>query len=207
MVEKVDKPQAPPAYQILPTKEAKDDQSRKQEQEEGEEHYQKSDVGADWGKYRGRAMTIKPVRVARDRIDRVLFRNTVLKSGMGILEASVVWKDGRTTEPVLFLLPRPEDYMKLRLMKRGQTVPDNFWAKGDQIDMGIVQMEPQSGSWSTKDLSHEAKARKAVAPLSSSLLSKIGLVDRATRKFQWLMLLVYLVAISIVVLATVFAFR
>jgi len=160
MVEKVDRPQAPPAYQILPTKETKDDQSQKQEYEEGEEHYQKGGGGAEWGKFRGRAVTIKPVRAPRDRIDRVLFRNTVMRSGMGILEATVVWKDGRTTEPVLFLIPRPEDYMRLRILKRGQVVPENYWAKGDEVEMGLVQMEPTSGSWGPEELKREAKAQK-----------------------------------------------
>jgi len=163
MVEKIDKPQAPPAYQILPTKETKDDQSQKQEYEEGDEHYQKGGTSESWGKFRGRAITIKPVRTPRDRIDKVLFRNAVLRSGMGILEVTVVWKDGRKTEPVLFLIPRTEEYMKLRIMKRGQAVPENYWAKGDPIEMGIVQFESASGSWAPKELEREAKTQKPAA--------------------------------------------
>ncbi len=206
MVERINKPEAAPAYHILPAKETKDDESKKQDYEEGEEHYQKSQGGGDWAKYRGRAMTIKPVRAPRERIARVLFRNTALKGGMGILEATVVWKDGRTTEPVLFLIPRTDEYMKLRLLKRGQPVPENYWARTDPIEMGIVQLEPTSGSWGMKELEREDKAVKA-ARAKFSLFSTIGLVNGVTGKFQWFMLAVYLAALTVLILAVIFATR
>ena len=206
MVEKIDKPQAPPAYQILPSKEAKDDESKREQYEEGEEHYQKGSGSEQWAKYRGRAMTIKPVRVPRDRIDRVLFKNTVLKSGMGILEAAVVWKDGRTTDPVLFLIPRPDEYMKIRLLKRGQVVPENYWAKGPEIEMGLVQMEPTSGSWGTTELKREAKVVRT-AKAQVPLLVKMGLVDAVTRKFSLAMFIVYAAGLAVIILAIIFALR
>ncbi len=206
MVEKIDRPQAPPAYQVLPSKEAKEDQSRRQEYEEGEEHYQKSASSSEWGKYRGRAMTIKPVRVPRDRIAKVLYRSASLKSGMGILEATVVWKDGRTSEPVLFLIPRLEEYMKVRLLKRGQPVPENYWAKSDPVEMGLVQMEPTSGSWEMKELRREAKT--TAGPVKKgSFPASLGLVNRTTGRFQWFVLAAYLLGITILALAIIFALR
>lgn len=207
MVEKVSKPEAPPAYHILPTKEAKEDQSRRQEYEEGEEHYQEGAAKGDWGKYRGRSMTIKPVRVSRDRINRLLFKNAVLRSGMGILEATVVWKDGRTTESALFLIPRTEDYMRLRVLKRGAAVPDSFWAKGSEIEMGIVQTEGPSGSWGTKELEREARTHETKAKRISSWLSPIGLVDRTTGRFQWFMLAIYLLVITVLGLVIFYALK
>lgn len=207
MVEKVDRPQqTPPAYHILPTKEAKDDHSRRQDYEEGEEHYQKNKGSGEWTKYRGRTMTIKPVRAPRDKIDRVLFRSTVLKSGMGILEATVVWKDGRTTEPVLFLIPRTDEYMKLRILKRGQVVPENYWAKSDPIEMGIVQLEPPSGSWGMKELEREDKVVKATGA-KTSWLATIGLADKASGKFQWHVMIAYLMGLAVLILALIFALR
>lgn len=204
MVEKVDKPQAPPAYQILPSKEAKDDESKREQYEEGEEHYQKGGGSEQWAKYRGRAMTIKPVRVPRERIDRVLFKNTVTKSGMGILEAAVVWKDGRTTDPVLFLIPRPDEYMKIRLLKRGQVVPESYWAKGPEIEMGLVQMEPSSGSWGTKELKREAKAVRAAKP-GAPLLATMGIYSAG--RFSWTMFMIYMAGLAVIVLAIIFAVR
>lgn len=206
MVEKVDKPQAPPTYQILPSKEAKDDESKREQYEEGEERYQKGGGSEQWAKYRGRAMTIKPVRVARDRIGKVLYKNTVQKSGMGILEAAVVWKDGRTTDPVLFLIPRTDEYMRIRLLKRGQVVPESFWAKGPEIEMGLIQMEPSSGSWGAQELKREAKAVRAARP-KPPLLYRLGLFDAATGKFGWPMFLIYMAGLAIIILAIVFALR
>jgi len=204
MVEKVSKPEAPPAYHILPAKEARDDQSRRQEQEEGEEAYQKTPAKGDWDKYRSRTMSIKPVRVPRSRIDRILFKNTVLRAGVAILEAAVVWKDGRTTESALFLMSGTEDYMRLKVLKRGQVVPESFWARGAEIEIGIVQGESPSGSWGTKELEREAKEEAGVKKISR-FLSAIGLVDPMTGRFQWFILALYLLGVVVVATAVVYA--
>ena len=133
MVERINRPEAPPTHRVQAAKETKEDQSRKEQERESEEKYQKTKSSGNWQKFRGRAMTIKPVRVPRERINRVLFRNTILRGGICILEATVVWKDGRKTEPALFLLPRPEDFMRLKGLKRGQVVAENFWARGESF--------------------------------------------------------------------------
>lgn len=205
MVEKVSKPETPPTYQILPTKEAKEDQSRRQDYEEGEEAYQKTAAKGDWNKFRSRSMTIKPVRVPRTRIDRVLFKNTVLRSGVPILEAQVVWKDGRTTESAIFLMSGTEDYMKLKVFRRGQAVPETFWAKGPEIEMGIVQVESQSGSWGSKELEREDKAIRQKRRQFSVALSAVGLLDRVTGRFQWYVLMFYVLALLALILFVVSA--
>ena len=207
MVERVSKPEAQPAYHILPAKEAKDDKSRKEQHEEGEEHYQKGEGKGDWSKFRGRAMTIKPARVPRARIDRILFRNTLMRAGVAILEATVIWKDGRTTESALFLLSGTEDYMRLKVFKRGQAVPESFWARGPEIEMGIVQGESPSGSWGTRELEREARQQAGGRKKISKFLSAIGLVDKMTGRFQWLMLTIYLLGGVILALVIVYAMK
>jgi len=207
MVERVSKPEAPPAYHILPAKEAKDDKSRKEQHEEGEEHYQKGEGKANWEKFRGRAMTIKPVRVPRDRIDRILFKNSILRSGVAILEGSVVWKDGRTTESALFLMAGTEDFMKLKRFRKGQVVPESFWAKGPEIEMGIVQVESPSGSWSIREIEREAKEEKPHGRKIPSWLVKIGLCDPKTGRFQWFVLMLFILGLTIVALAVFYALR
>jgi hypothetical protein len=207
MVERVSKPEAPPAYYILPAKEAKDDKSRREQHEEGEEHYQKSAGKGNWEKFRGRAMTIKPVRVPRDRIDRILFKNVILRSGVAILEAAVVWKDGRTTESALFLMAGTEDFMKLKKFRKGQVVPESFWVKGPEIEMGIVQAESPSGSWSIRELEREAKEPEPGRRKMSSWLSKIGLRDPNTRRFQWFVLMLYVLGLVIIALAVFYALK
>ena len=205
MVERINKPEAPPTYRVLPSKEAKDDQSQRQEYEEGEEAYQKAVQGGDFSKYRGRSMTIKPVKVQRNRIDRVLFKSTVLHAGSAILEASVMWIDGRTTDSALFLLSRTEDYMRLKIFKKGDPVPEQFWARGPEIELGIVQMEPQSGSWGSKELGRDNKTPKKAD--KKSILSSIGLVDKKTGRFQWFVLALYGIAIILSIMIILHATR
>lgn len=207
MVDRVNKPEAPPPYRILPTKEAKDDKSRREDQEEKEEKYQKSKGKGEWAKFSGRAMTIRPAKVQRDRIDKVLFRNALLKGGICILDSVIVWKDGRRTEPALFLLPRREDFMRIRTFARGQVVPEKFWATGPEIEIGIVQMESSSGSWSIQEVEKEEKKAEAAAAKKSSLLSKIGLEDKATGKFNWTAFLLYVIGFVIAALVIYSATR
>lgn len=197
MVERINRPEAPPPHRVQAAKETKDDDSRKEQERESEEKYQKMKPSGEWQKFRGRAMTIKPVRVPRDRIDRVLFRNIILRGGVCILEATVVWKDGRKTEPALFLLSRPEDFMRLKGMARGEKVPENYWARGPEIEMGVVQAESPSGSWGIQEVEEERKEQKKMEKKPSPILTKLGFVDKATGRFQWVTLLVYIIGIAI----------
>lgn len=198
MVERINKPEAPSPHRVQAAKETKEDQSRREQERESEEKYQKSKSSGNWQKFRGRAMTIKPVRVPRERINRVLFRNTILRSGVCILEATVVWKDGRKTEPALFLLSRPEDFMRLKGLKRGQIVPERFWAKGEEIEIGVVQAESPSGSWGIQEVEEEHKEKAMPVKKRPSWLVKIGLADAATGRFQWTTLLVYIIGLAVV---------
>jgi hypothetical protein len=200
MVERVSKPEAPPPYQILPTKEAKDDKSRREQERESEEKYQKSKGRGEWAKFSGRAMTIRPAKVQRDRIDRVLFRNALLKGGICILDSVIVWKDGRRTEPALFLLHRREDFMRIRTFAKGQIVPENFWAAGPEIEIGIVQAESSSGSWSIQEVEKEEKKTAAAAAKKFSLPAKMGLVNKATGNFNWMAFLLYVTGFIIAAL-------
>jgi len=198
MVERISKPEAPPPYQILPAKEAKDDKSRREQEREMEERYQKSKGKGEWAKFSGRAMSIRPARVQRDRIEKVLYRNAILKSGICILDAVIIWKDGRRTEPALFLLPRREDFMKIKNYIKGQIVPENIWATGPEIEIGIVQLESSSGSWSIQEMEKEEKKEKVTAGAASNLLSRTGLINKATGKFNWIALFLYIAGLLVI---------
>ena len=208
MVERINKPEAPPPHRVGAAKEAKEDQSKREHEREEERKYQKSKMGGDWKKFRGRAMTIKPVKVPRERIDRVLFRNALLRGGICILEASIIWKDGRKTEPALFILPRPEDFMRLKGHAKGQLVAETFWARGPEIEIGIVQAESPSGSWGIQEMEQEHKEEqreKAKTKKPSSILAALGLADKTTGQFQWTVFILYLMGLVIIALMIMYA--
>lgn len=208
MVERINKPEAPPAYEVQATKETDDDQSRRENQEEPEGS-DKKDVGTGWSKFSSRKLIVKNIKVPKNRIDKVLFRNTALRSGSCVLEAKIIWKDGRSTEPALFMMNHIENYMRLKAFKRGQIVPEDFWAVGPEIQIGVVQEGSITGSWNLKEpargkKTEEIRNKPIEERKGNWLLKAIGLLD-TDNKFQWFNLAMYFLIISLVGLVVLYA--
>ncbi len=198
MVEKVSRPDAPPTYKVQETKETKDDQSRREDQEEQQESYTKGET-QKWGKFSSQAATVETTKVPKERIAKVLFNRVLLKGGVCILEGAVVWKDGRRTESALFLAGQTEDYIKLKIYSKGREVPEKFWAKGPQVEIGIIKKGSITGSWNSRDLSAQDRPVEVLdikkkKPLA--VLRTLKLVDEDTGKFQWFNLIMYFVGIA-----------
>jgi hypothetical protein len=207
MVEKVSRPDAPPPYRVEPSKETKDDKSRHEEEEERKESFQRKDKSSTWEKFSGRSLTVRTVKVARERIDRVLFGKAVLRGGVCILQTTVVYKDGRRTEPALFMLPRPEDYIKFKLYTRGRPVPEEYWAHGPEIQFGIVEIGSVTGSWNLKEEEGKEEARALEKRKKSGLLAALRLIDKDTGAFQWFNLLMYLFGMALAALVLYYAWQ
>ncbi len=197
MVEKIDRPEAPPPYRITKAKESREDQhqSSYNQREEQEKQYQKQLEGNEWEKFERRTMVIKPVRVPRARIDRLLFRAAKLHSGTGILQVDVVWRDGRQTRGALVLLTHLEDFIRTKRFKPGETVPDSLWAHGTTIELGIPQRVGEAKRRPGKPSGAGAKQAPSKGSLARALprwLGAIGLIDRSTGKVSWGVMLLYL---------------
>lgn len=141
MVDKIDRPDAPPPYFITRPKDAKESQHQQsQQREEQEKRRQKELLEKDWSKFDRRERVIRAVRTARDQIDRCLFRGVFLHSGVGTLQVDVIWKDRRRTDGALVLLRRLEDYLRLKRLRPGEEVPDKFWSRGSMVELGVIQL-------------------------------------------------------------------
>lgn len=141
MVDRIDKPDAPPPYFISRPKDAKESQHQQsQQREEQEKRRQKELLEQGWGKFDRRTRVVRAVRAARAEISRCLFRTVFLHSGVGTLQIDVLWKDGRRTDGALVLLGKLEDYLKLRRFAPGQEVPDSYWSRGATVELGVIEV-------------------------------------------------------------------
>lgn len=210
MVEKIDRPEAPHPYRVGRAKESRENLPQQQQQrEEQEKRYKKKLETAEWGKFGTRTVVIKPVRVPRESIQRCLFRAVSLHSGVGILQADITWQDGRTIRRVLILLRALEDFMRLKKFSPGEQVPENIWARGPTVEIGIPQVISRAGTPPSpraeerEEGQAREKAQKAISgPLS--WLSYIGLIDRATGGINWGIVALYLflaaIAVALIIL-------
>ncbi len=203
MVEKIDRPEAPPPYVVREAKQTKEDRHQQHKPREDAEREQKKQLEEkEWKKFGRRDTIIKPLRVARERISRCLYRGVTLHSGIGTLMVDVRWADGRWTRGALMLVTRLEDFIRLKKLSPGQEVPEDLWARGPMVEMGIVQRIAESGKFPGKDLSR-GRGEAEIKEEKPSFLQMIGVKD-LEGKTNWGLALLYVFLIAMVVMAAIF---
>jgi len=187
MVDKVDRPEARRPYEIREAKQTKEDQHYQHNpREDAERQYKEQLEGKKWDKFDAKAVVIKPIKVPREHISKILFRSAKLFKGVGILQFDVIWKDGRKTKGALIRLKRLEDFFQLKKFSPGTEVPESFWGGTPQIEMGIPQAAKQGGSF---EIGNKNRNAGMAAPKQgdgwTKLLKALGILDRSTGKMNW----------------------
>lgn len=205
MVDKIDRPEAPPPYFITRAKDAKESQHQAPNQrEEQERRRQKELTEKEWGKFDKRTMTIRPIRVTRSEVIRCLFRQVSLHSGVGTLQVDVFWKDGRTTRGALVLLSKLEDFVQLKKFSLGQEVPESFWAKGQEVEFGIIQM---IGAQSPPlQSSNQSDVLPAIRAAKKSVIRFLGILNGENR-INWGFIALYLFFMAIIAIVIIIEVR
>ncbi|MBT3182223.1 MAG: hypothetical protein HN337_06940 [Deltaproteobacteria bacterium] len=201
MVEKIDRPNRRNPYEIREAKQTKEDQHYQHNpRDEAEKQYKKQLEGKEWSKFGSRAMVIKPIRVPRENIRQVLYRNVQMFKGIGILQSNVIWKDGRKTAGALFRLARLEDFFHLKKFAPNQPVPEQYWARGPTVELGIPQMMGGSGPFpmSNESMIKNVNTKKEDDFRVGRILSKIGLFDIKSKTVSWGMLAFYLLILLVI---------
>ena len=77
MVDKIDRPEAPPTWRVKEAKRTQDDRPSHQQQESSEKKKEKFEKRSEgkWQKFDGRTLIIKPMRIPLRDIKGILFRN------------------------------------------------------------------------------------------------------------------------------------
>lgn len=207
MVDKIDRSEAPPAYFITRPKDAKESQHQQKEQGDEQEQRRKQETSEKaWSKFDRRTTVIRPLRAERDTIARCLFRTVVLHSGVGTLQIDVVWKDGRTTNGALVLLARLEDFFRLKKFAAGQEVPEEFWARGAHVELGIIEVLSPGGPQERRDGGYRGAAAPET-PRQRSLLEHLRIVDPTSKRVRWGVVAAWLIFAAIAAFAVVAAVR
>ncbi len=196
MIDKVNRPDAPPPYRINEAKQTAEDRHQQQNpREEMEEQLRKSQEEKDWSKFGRRTTTIKPIRVRREQIQECRFRSVNLHSGIGTLEVDVRWRDGRVTPQALMLVTRIEDFLQLKKLVPGQAVPVVFWGRGPMVEIGIRQITTEGQPPTGREITSRPETTRSAS--TDSWARRLGIVDPATGNLSWGITLMYLFVIAL----------
>lgn len=206
MIDKIDRPEAPKTYQITRAKDAKESQHQQLNQrEEQEKRRQKEITEKQWGKFDKRTTTIKPLRAARSDIAHCLFRGVSLHSGMGLLQVDIIWTNGNSTNGALVLLGTLEDFIALKKLGPGQQVPDKFWARGNAVDFGIIEVI--AGGAAPPAIEPEKMPSAPEIKKKARLLSALGILDQGGTRINWGIIALYVFLLAIVAVAIAIELR
>ena len=157
MVDKIDKPEAPPPYAIGSTTETKRDKPQDQKGQEDLPTFQKENHSLYREKFQESGGALKTIRVPLNEIAKLLFRRTTPRHGSPTAEADLVWRDGKVTEGVSFLLQNWQDFLKIKNLKVGETVPEIFWQQGiTHLEVTIWQAAG-SGPWNLREIEKQKR--------------------------------------------------
>ena len=206
MVDKIDKPEAPSPYAITAATEPKKDRQH-EERKPAEEiaRYQKGSEAKAFGRLMGEIAGVKTLRVPLEEIQQLLFRRAIPRQGNPVVEAKLIWKNNQVTEIVIFLLSHREDFLKIRSLRPGDSIPEIFWRQGPHLEIGIPQSTSASGSWSYQQLEKEELHEAKVIPTGQQIFSALGWIDKTSGEWRpgVIALQLFLMGIAIVLIARI----
>lgn len=156
MVDKIDRPEAPPAYAITGTTETKRDKPQDQKGQEDLPTFQKENPSLFKEKFQGGAGVGKTIHLPISEIRMFKFRRAVPRHGAPVVEADLVLKDGKMVEGISFLLQHLQDFLKIKNLRIGDPIPDIFWKKGETMEL-TIRPPSSSGPWNLKEIQKESR--------------------------------------------------
>ena len=160
MVDKIDRPDPPPSYAVTASAETKKDRPHEERHPEEEiARYQKEVSSKGWEKFQAETTAIKTLLVPTRDIRQVLFHRALSRQGSLGIEARLILQDGHVFDRVIFLLPHREDFLKIRLLKSGDVLPEIFGRFGTTREVGIPQSINPRGSWRMRQIEPQQAAK------------------------------------------------
>lgn len=165
MVDKVDRPEAPPAYQVRSPTETKKDKPKEERRQEDLPTFKKQDEAALYReKFQQDASILKTVKIPFEEIQAFLFKKAIPRHGAPMADAELVLKDGKKIANVGFLLRGWQDFMKIKNLKPGEMIPPEFWNyQGPQVEITIRSIAT-SGLWNLREIENEKEPPEAALP-------------------------------------------
>ncbi|MBI4124778.1 MAG: hypothetical protein HY466_02465 [Deltaproteobacteria bacterium] len=154
MVHRIDdKPEVPPAYTVKAPTESKKDKPREERRQEDLPTFKKQDEAALYReKFQQDASILKTVKIPAADIQSFLFKKAIPRHGAPMVDTELVLKDGKKIANVGFLLKGWQDFMRIKNLKPGEPVPEEFWNyQGPQVEITIRSITT-SGPWNLREI-------------------------------------------------------
>lgn len=153
MVDRIDKPDAPPSYMVKSPTETKKDKPKEQKGQEDLPTFQHSKQSLYQEKFQGSSDALKTIQVPIAEIRKLVFHRATPHLGVPTAVADLVWKDGKVLEGASFLLRNWQDFLKIKNLKPGEPIPEPYWNfRGEVLEVTLRQKIQTSGSINLKEL-------------------------------------------------------
>lgn len=167
MVDKIDKPNPPPAYSVREPTESKGDKPHDQRRQEDLPTFKKKEEDLYREKFQSEPLS-KTYRLAVGDIREILFVRATPRHGVPMADAELILQDGKKMAGVSFLLKNWQDFMKIKNLKTGQAVPLEFWNFGGTHLEITIKSVSTSGPWNLRTIEQQ-KIEKKIIPQEASL--------------------------------------
>jgi len=199
VVDKVDKPEAPPAYRIEATVETKGQKHQRQQEEKREEdEYNETANLKGWQKFHTEAKNRRSLKFRVKDISKIFYNQVFLQKGIVIIDTNIELINGKLLRHAYMFASHIDTYWKLKKLKTGDQIQKESIIAGDYVEISIYQKD-----WSTKKDQDELTAsgrivlKKKEEPLTWSLLP---LYNSKTDKFNWVSIALFgIVIISVLI--------
>jgi hypothetical protein len=122
VVDKVDRPDGPASWHVQESAATHDrEQGRGQEQEDDRPFYGDQDdefsspgSPAEWHKFHHTHETRKVLKIDRDQVKHIWFRRATMKRQLAVLEIDLELRNGRQYRAAQAILPRFDDYFRIK---------------------------------------------------------------------------------------------
>lgn len=142
VVEKLDKPKTSSAYEIQQAPKSGDDRERRQQKDQSEKDEFSASSGIQgWQKFHTTATNRKPLKLRRQDIEHLWFRQVTLQKGIIIIELDVGLRNNQILKAVHTFLTRLDDYWKLKAFIPGQEIPVHEIVREPTIEVSVLQRE------------------------------------------------------------------
>lgn len=187
MGDRIDKLPIGSAYQVAPTKDAKED-DRRERRGQDESSFRRI---SDWERYFLMArQEQKAIQIPTGSIAQIRFRNAAIHKGSVIFHVDLVLTDGSFQTGCLLQHPRIDLYAKVQGKRPGDLLPKEWFAGFDPLIVTLFSADPSAivGADPQQQAGPKTGARPFPWP---DLFHQLGLLDPASGRIRLGVTLLY----------------
>lgn len=198
MVDKIDRPEAPPAYQVVATTATKDNRGQSQPQQQ-EDEFSSPGTEAEWRRFHGRIQDRKLLKIRREDITRAIFRQALLQRRAAIVETDLELSNGQVLQQSQFLLSRLDEFWQWKGYAIGQEIPLTMLLREPYVEVSV----PQHGGVPQSAASGVPRSAIVSTPPTGNVAPLWKLWDAKTGEVNTNSLMMYLSVLAVAIIIVV----